>query len=1375
MISGKLKITTKMKKCLLASSLFLFSCNLLFSQCMMVPVSLQNRISNSYAVVEGKVTHKFSFWNADSTLIFTENIVDVYKVFKGNINSQQIAIITEGGIIGNSKHVVEPSLQLKREQVATFFLILPSVQNPNSIFNSTYFYSPVAFEPYAIAQGAIKYDVKSKTGNDVYNTYLNIDVEVYQTIVTQLGQSYSVIKPFNILNVGNSQGNSPLAVPGITGIVPVSLPAGRLNNAPLTTITINGTGFTTYTGSANLEFPNANNGGGGYISCPANHIVSWNATQIVAWVPTGAGSGNIRVTDNTGASQVSPIAITITYNESNVNSGLNYYSPDLVNDNGLSGYTYVYNTTFNGNAAAVASFERALSTWRCGTYVNFNRMSPMSPTGTACQASDGINLVSFDGLCALPAGVLGVSYSYYGSCAAGIWYLTENDLKFRTNGTGGITWNYGPGATGGANYDFESVSLHELGHSHQLGHTVLAPPSVMHWALPNATDRRTLFAGSEIAGGNDILGRSVVNNACGPTAMVLLNASNCNISAPTADFSGTPTTGCNSMNVTFTDLSIGAPTTWNWTFTGGTPGTFNGQNPPAINYAALGTYNVSLTVSNASGNDTETKTNYVTVNNCPPPAADFSGSPTTICENGSVVFTDASTGNPTTWNWTFTGGTPGTFNGQNPPAISYATAGTYTVSLFVSNANGSNTNTKTNYITVNVCPPPPVADFSASPTSVCVNTNVQFTSLTTGNFNNLQWTFPGGTPPASIALNPIVTYASVGVYSVTLTAIGPGGSDTETKNNYITVNACAAPTANFAAGPTQICVGQQVNFGDLSTGGPTTWNWTFTGGTPGTFNGQNPPTITYNIAGTYNVSLLVSNAFGNNTLTQTNLIQVSICPPVGSGLIVNDGGYIHVQAGALLYDEGGAINQDNFNGTGTWQNHGIIELKGDWTNNSGSNAFTNVAPLGNFIMSGAGQLITGSTPTYFDNLTLSGTGVKTQTVDARVIGTLELNDRELATDNYVMYVTNPAVNSILRTGQPNQSTANGFVSSRGNGRLWRNTNSTSPYLFPVGSSLPSKRYRPIELIPNSTVAQTYASRFVNNDPTPDGFDRSLRDPNINAVNPLWYQKLNRISGTTPVTITLYYDFVADNIISYTNLLMTEWGFSTPNIWKDLGAVTYIAAASPNLASTTRTGWNTFTTENFSLAILSSPLPVELVNFSADCISKNEILLRWITASEINNSHFTLEKSYDGATFFELAKIKGAGTSSSSNEYNFTDRNATGNIIYYQLTQVDFNNHSTSFGIIAATCKDVDWSDGDILVYPNPLFENLIIDFNLKNDESLKLTVTDMAGRLILERSYSLQSGIHKITLDLSQLASGAYQLSFMSSQRYVVKKIFRGK
>lgn len=85
------------------------------------------------------------------------------------------------------------------------------------------------------------------------------------------------------------------------------------------------------------------------------------------------------------------------------------------------------------------------------------------------------------------------------------------------------------------------------------------------------------------------------------------------------------------------------------------------------------------------------------------PVAAFTGTPTTLCEGNTVAFTDQSSNTPTSWSWTFTGGTPASSSSQNP-TVTYNTAGTYTVRLIATNASGSDTITKTGYITVNAVP-----------------------------------------------------------------------------------------------------------------------------------------------------------------------------------------------------------------------------------------------------------------------------------------------------------------------------------------------------------------------------------------------------------------------------------------------------------------------------------------------------------------------------------------------------------------------------------------------------------------------------------------------------------------------------------------------
>lgn len=169
-----------------------------------------------------------------------------------------------------------------------------------------------------------------------------------------------------------------------------------------------------------------------------------------------------------------------------------------------------------------------------------------------------------------------------------------------------------------------------------------------------------------------------------------------------------------------------------------------------------------------------------------PPVADFSGTPTSGDRTLTVNFTDASTNTPTSWAWTF--GDGGTSTSQNP-SHNYTAAGTYTVALTATNAAGSDTKTRTNYITVN--PIVPVADFTADTTSGEQTLTVNFTDTTTNSPTSWAWSFGDGDTAST--QNPSHNYPLQGVYTVSLTASNVDGSDTNTKVGYITV-ALAAPS-----------------------------------------------------------------------------------------------------------------------------------------------------------------------------------------------------------------------------------------------------------------------------------------------------------------------------------------------------------------------------------------------------------------------------------------------------------------------------------------------------------------------------------------------------------------------------------------------------
>ncbi len=178
-----------------------------------------------------------------------------------------------------------------------------------------------------------------------------------------------------------------------------------------------------------------------------------------------------------------------------------------------------------------------------------------------------------------------------------------------------------------------------------------------------------------------------------------------------------------------------------------------------------------------------------------PPVADFNGTPTTILDGQSVSFTDASQ-NAAEWSWNFGDGETSTE--QNPTHI-YTTVGTYTVSLTVTNPLGNDTETKTDYITVNLNTNPPVADFEADQTNINPGGTVNFTDLSTNNPNQWTWTFEGANITTSNEQNPSVTYSNPGTYQVSLQATNDYGTDEEIKTGYITVNQityCSGSAAN---------------------------------------------------------------------------------------------------------------------------------------------------------------------------------------------------------------------------------------------------------------------------------------------------------------------------------------------------------------------------------------------------------------------------------------------------------------------------------------------------------------------------------------------------------------------------------------------------
>lgn len=182
---------------------------------------------------------------------------------------------------------------------------------------------------------------------------------------------------------------------------------------------------------------------------------------------------------------------------------------------------------------------------------------------------------------------------------------------------------------------------------------------------------------------------------------------------------------------------------------------------------------------------TDTSDVYFTIVNANELNANFLADTNTIISGDSIMYTDLSTGAVVSWLWTFEGGTPATFEGQQPPYIQYLTGGMYDVTLEVNDGITTSTLTMEDYIMVGTLP---VADFMADQTSILSGQSIDFTNLSTGDDLTYSWYFEGGTPEMSSDEMPTgIVYNEVGLFDVELIVTNEFGADTMLMVEYIEV------------------------------------------------------------------------------------------------------------------------------------------------------------------------------------------------------------------------------------------------------------------------------------------------------------------------------------------------------------------------------------------------------------------------------------------------------------------------------------------------------------------------------------------------------------------------------------------------------------
>ncbi len=329
-----------------------------------------------------------------------------------------------------------------------------------------------------------------------------------------------------------------------------------------------------------------------------------------------------------------------------------------------------------------------------------------------------------------------------------------------------------------------------------------------------------------------------------------------------------------------------------------------------------------------------------------------------------------------------------------------------------------------------------------------------------------------------------------------------------------------------------------------------------------------------------------------------------------------------INQGHIIVD-GRFFNDDQCGGDGNPLpgNNGLFEIKGDrWVNNGTFHSGT-----GKVLFNGTDQFqdIAGDSITRFYDLEIdSGQIKRLEMIDAVVKNNLELNNKEFATENEMLFVTNTNHTAITRADS-------GFVSSLVGGALSWDVEGTNNYVFPVGSSLfTGYKYRPAVITPNDNSPRTYTVRYVNSNPSPappngPGFDVTLHDDSICFINPdYWYEIKNTSNNQSALAdLSLTYD------------AQTEGGFNgiarwdllgSPQRWNSLNSeftVTNFITTPTNYILVTRKAWFNYDPNNSAYNLsFRYPYPPEITGAVELCADDDTLYS--VTASTPYNTTFT---------------------------------------------------------------------------------------------------------------------------------------------------------
>ncbi len=179
-------------------------------------------------------------------------------------------------------------------------------------------------------------------------------------------------------------------------------------------------------------------------------------------------------------------------------------------------------------------------------------------------------------------------------------------------------------------------------------------------------------------------------------------------------------------------------------------------------------------------------------------------------------------------------------------------------------------------------------------------------------------------------------------------------------------------------------------------------------------------------------------------------------------------------------------------------------------------------------------------------------------------------------------------------------------------------------------------------------------------------------------------------------------------------------------------------------------------DDFSLINTTASLPVVFKSFTAKS-NQSDVVLNWITASEVNNKHYVVERSVNGTVYTAIGTV----AASASYNYHFTDSKVSSPVVYYRLKQVDIDGNST-YSIVVKVNNQVAVQLTD--VYPNPVRSNVNVAISVANAASFQLQIISNNGKVVVSKSLSVTAGSSQHSISLETVSAGVYYMVLVNTQ-----------